>query len=154
MASKINHLLKKIKSKKLKLAFAESMTCGLISYKLNTLKNTNDFFSGSVICYDKNVKMKLLRVPPLLIYKYSDVSKQVTEVLARNLSGLIRADLYGAVTGLATSDQTSNHKKGTVFLSVYNGTKVKTVKHQFRGTPLQIKKKATYAMLKLMGSVV
>lgn len=154
MGFKMNPFLKKVRSRQLKLAFAESMTCGLVSHKLNTIRGTADIFSGSIICYDKNVKISLLKVSPLLIIKHSPVSKQVTEVLARNLSHLIKANIFGAITGLATSDAEARHPKGTAFLSVYNGTKVKTIKKVFRGTPLQIKKKAVTEMFQLIDSVI
>ena len=152
MQFKISQLLKKIREKRVKLAFAESVTCGLIAHKLSTIKGTSGFFTGSVVCYDSTVKSGLLKVSPALIKKYSAESKQVTEALAKNLSKIMEADLYGAVTGLSTPDPDAKHPAGTIFLSVYDGQKIITKKILFRGSPLMIRKKAVNAMLELVDS--
>jgi len=152
MQFKISQLLKKIRNSNIKLAFAESVTCGLIAHKLSTIKGTSDFFTGSVVCYDPAVKTGLLNVSPALIKKYSAESKQVTEALARNLSKLMQADLYGAITGLSTPDPHSKLPVGTVFLSVYDGQRILTKRFLFRGSPLVIRKKAVYAMLELINT--
>lgn len=154
MALTINRVIKNVKAKKLRMAFAESVTCGMIASKLNTIKGTGDFFAGSIVCYDTDVKIGLLKVSHVLILKYSPVSKQVTEVLCRNLSRIIKADIYGAVTGLSTPDKTIKHPTGTIFLSVYIGNKIISQRKRFNGTPLQIRKKAVKAMLLLIESAI
>jgi len=150
MQFKISQLLKKIRAKGVKVAFAESVTCGLIAHKLSTIKGTSDFFTGSIVCYDTTVKTGLLNVSPALIKKYSAESKQVTEVLVKNLSKIMKADMYGAVTGLSTPDPNALHPTGTIFLCVYDGYKIFTKRKLFRGTPLVIRKKAVVAMLELI----
>ncbi len=150
MDKRLTRILNKIKEQNIKIAFAESVTCGLIAHKLNTFTGTSEFLMGSIVCYNPEVKKDLFSVPEKLIQKFTTESSQVTEVLARNLSKLITADLYGAVTGLATALPGSPHQKGTIFLCLYNGKKLVSEKKLFRGTPKTIRKKAFGAMMELI----
>jgi PncC family amidohydrolase len=150
MDADINRFVKLLQKKKISVAFAESVTCGMIASKLCTVKGTSDIFMGSIVCYHPKVKKELLSVSKKLIKKYTAESKQVTEALVKNLPELIKADYYGAVTGLATDDPEAAHPAGTIFLSVYDGKKIVNEKKLFRGSPLTIRKKACLAMFELI----
>jgi PncC family amidohydrolase len=69
MKSIVNQLVKLLIERKLTIALAESVTCGLASHQLNIVKGTSDAFMGSVICYNEKVKTDLLKVKPSLIKK-------------------------------------------------------------------------------------
>jgi len=71
MKSITNKLVKLLLEKKLTIAFAESMTCGLITHQLNTVKGTSQVLKGSVICYSEEVKKNLLSVSSKLIEKHT-----------------------------------------------------------------------------------
>lgn len=150
MNAELNRFVKLLLRKKIKLAFAESVTCGMIAHQLCTIKGTSEIFMGSIVCYHPKVKTDLLSVPKKLIKKYSAESAQVTKELARNLSDLIKADYYGAVTGLAVHDPRAKHPTGTIFLSLYDGKNYFHEKKLFRGPPLTIRKKACFAMFELI----
>src|SRR6185436_17785343 len=92
-----------LKEKKLTIAFAESMTCGLAAHKLGTIRDTSDVFVGSVICYNENVKTNILKVSKKLIRKHTAESQKVTDALALNLCKIIKADIHAAITGLAAA---------------------------------------------------
>jgi PncC family amidohydrolase len=150
MDGKVHRIIRLLQKKKIRIALAESVTCGLIASKLCTGKGTSDVLAGSIVCYAPAVKKKLLDVPGKMIRKYSAESMQVTRKLAKNLSKLIDADLYAAVTGLATDDPEALHPAGTIFLCVYDGKKQHCEKKHFRGSPLVIRKKACHAMFELI----
>jgi nicotinamide-nucleotide amidase len=150
MDAKLFRFVKLVLKKKIKLAFAESVTCGMIADKLCTIKGTSEFFMGSVVCYHPDVKTGLLAVPAKLIKKHSPESAEVTKALAGNLRKLIKADMYGAITGVAVGNQETKHSTGTIFLCVYDGKKFYQEKKVFRGSPLTIRKKACFAMFDLM----
>jgi nicotinamide-nucleotide amidase len=126
------------------IAFAESMTCGLASHGLGTVSGTSDFFLGSIVCYEEEVKTGLLNVKPSLLRKYTAESQQVTDALAKNLKSLMHADVCAAITGLAAPGASEKESKpvGTVFCSMWFRGKFYRVKKQFRGSPLIIKSKA------------
>lgn len=152
MKSIVHQLNSLFIEKKLTLALAESVTCGLASHQLNIVKGTSDVFMGSIICYNEKVKIDLLKVKPSLIKKYTAESQQVTDALARNLSRLIKADVYGAITGLNTDggSETKSKPVGTVFLSILYKGKITKARMLFRGSPLEIKKKACEALYSLI----
>lgn len=144
MKSTTNKLVKLLLEKELTIAFAESMTCGLITHQLNTVKGTSQVLKGSVICYSEEVKKNLLNVPSKLIEKHTAESIEVTNALAKNLKKLISADICAAITGLASSGGSERKSKpvGTVFYSMLYKNKIYKQKKSFRGTPLEIKKRA------------
>ncbi len=150
MDVRVNRVIKKIKGQQLRLALAESVTCGLIASRLGCIKDVSRFFMGSVICYHSDVKRNLLSVPSVMLKKYSAESMQVTSTLAKNLYQVIEADIYGAVTGVAAADPTTRHPAGTIFLCVLREKKMlKLVKH-FRGNPFAIRRKAFLEMMMLV----
>jgi nicotinamide-nucleotide amidase len=154
--SKVNDLVKDLQGKKLKLALAESMTCGLAAHKLSTAKGVSEVLAGSIVCYSPEVKCTLLHVKKSLVDKYTAESMQVTEALARNLSTMIDADIHAAVTGLASKGGTETKEKpvGTVFICIYFKRKMHKVRKVFRGSPSEIKIKACEEIYTTILSIV
>jgi len=148
----INSLVKLMQEKELTLALAESITCGMAAEKLATAFGTSDVFQGSIVCYTPEVKNKLMRIPQTVIDKYTTESMKVTELLARHLNRLIKADVYAAVTGLASpgGSETKSKPVGTVFICIVHGSKIYKKRYLFRGTPLEIRKKTCLALYELI----
>lgn len=152
MKTLVNDLVKTLIQKNMTIALAESMTCGLATHQLNIVKGTSEILMGSVICYNENVKTNLLNVPKTLIEKYTAESREVTDQLALNLGKLIKADLYAAITGLATADGSETKEKpvGTVFFTLKKGNKLSRLQKRFYGSPMEIKKKACETLYKMI----
>lgn len=148
MMRPVNKFITYLQEKGLKVAFAESMTCGMASEKLARYKGTADVFAGSVVCYTPEVKSKVLKVPQSVIDKYTCESQQVTEVLARNLSKVINADVHAAITGLASDagSETKSKPVGTVFFSIYYKGRVYNKRLRFYGTGTMVREKACLAL--------
>lgn len=68
----------------------------------------------------------------------------VTELLALNLSCIIKADICAAITGLASpgGSETKFKPVVSVFFAVYYKNKMHHLKKVFKGTPLQVREKA------------
>lgn len=141
-------VIKTMKSKGLTLALAESMTCGMAANKLSFVPGTSEVLMGSIVCYRPEVKMSVLKVPKEQIKKYSCESKEVTQTLVKHLAKVIKADIYAAITGLASEGGSETKEKpvGTVFISIKIGTKIYDQRQRFYGTPLSIHKKACIAL--------
>jgi nicotinamide-nucleotide amidase len=141
-----------LKEKGLSIAFAESMSCGMIAHSLGTVSRTCDFFVGSIVCYAESVKTGLLKVAPSLIKKYSAESQEVTDELAKKLKKLIKADIYASLTGLAAEggSETPDKPVGTVFFSILIEEQIKRMRLRFRGSPLEIRKKSSEAFFKFI----
>src|SRR5690606_20452939 len=130
----------------------ESVTCGLAAHLLATCKGTSEVLRGSIVCYDASVKTTLLKVPPSLIEKHTAESRQVTERLAKELKKLIHADLYAAITGLASAggSESRNKPAGTIFFTVIYKRKVFSSRKHFSGAPLVVREKACMHLYKLI----
>ncbi len=143
----VNILMNLLREKHLTLALAESMTCGLMAHRLSNVPGTMDVLKGGIVCYDPAVKTSLCHVPAKMIEKYTPESQEVTDELAKNLSRLFDADIYVAITGLAApgGSECPGKPVGSVFFSVYYKGKIYPLNKVFKGTPLEIKKKACKA---------
>lgn len=133
-----------LKEKKLTIAFAESITCGLATHKIGNTSNTSDVLMGSIICYHEKTKTEVLGISKKILKKYTAESQQITDALATQLYKIIKADICAAITGLASPGGTESKSKpvGTVFYAVRIKGKLYRNKKLFKGSPLKIKKKA------------
>ena len=156
MKRKVNALIKTLQEHQLTIAFAESMTCGLATHQLTTLKGTSEVLIGGVICYHEKSKTQLLNVSESLIKKYTAESQQVTDSLAKNFSRIVNADLIAAVTGLSSPGGSESKKKpvGTVFFSVIFKRRVYRERKCFKGTPLEIRRKTCEALYEFVTGIV
>jgi nicotinamide-nucleotide amidase len=141
-----------LKEKKLTIAFAESMTCGLLAHKMGGIAGTSDVLMGSIVCYCEDVKYGILKVQKQLIKKHTAESQIVTDALAKNLKKLIKADIHAAITGLAAEggSETKTKPVGTVFYSFIFKNKSYKLRKRFRGSPLEIKEKACAEFFKFI----
>jgi nicotinamide-nucleotide amidase len=144
MSSTVKNLIKVLIEKKLTVAFAESVTCGLACNGLNTTPGTSEVLMGGIVCYNAKVKTDLLKVKPSLIKKFTAESQEVTDALAKNLPQLIDANIYVGITGLDADGGSENPEKpvGTVFISMFYNKKLYRRRKVFKGSPLDIKKSA------------
>lgn len=125
-----------LKSKKLKLATAESCTGGLISKRITDVSGSSEVFEGGVVCYSNRFKENVLGVSPETLKKYGAVSRETAREMVKGVLSLTKADIAVAVTGIAgpSSDDT-NKPVGLVYIAVSDGksTIVKKLLHNFTG---------------------
>ncbi len=125
-----------LKSKKLKLATAESCTGGLISKRITDVSGSSEVFDGGVVCYSNRFKENVLGVSPETLKKYGAVSRETAREMVKGVLSLTKADIAVAVTGIAgpSSDDT-NKPVGLVYIAVSDGksTIVKKLLNNFTG---------------------
>lgn len=125
-----------LKSKKLKLATAESCTGGLISKRITDVAGSSEVFEGGVVCYSNRFKENVLGVSPETLKKYGAVSRETAREMVKGVLSLTKADIAVAVTGIAgpSSDDT-NKPVGLVYIAVSDGksTVVKKLLNNFTG---------------------
>lgn len=125
-----------LKSKKLKLATAESCTGGLISKRITDISGSSEVFEGGVVCYSNRFKENVLGVSPETLKKYGAVSRETAREMVKGVLSLTKADIAVAVTGIAgpSSDDT-NKPVGLVYIAVSDGksTIVKKLLNSFTG---------------------
>lgn len=125
-----------LKSKKLKLATAESCTGGLISKRITDVSGSSEVFEGGVVCYSNRFKENVLGVSPETLKKYGAVSRETVREMVKGVLSLTKADIAVAVTGIAgpSSDDT-NKPVGLVYIAVSDGksTIVRKLLNNFTG---------------------
>ena len=125
-----------LKSKKLKLATAESCTGGLISKRITDVSGSSEVFEGGVVCYSNRFKENVLGVSPETLKKYGAERRETAREKEKGVLSLTKADIAVAVTGIAgpSSDDT-NKPVGLVYIAVSDGksTIVKKLLNNFTG---------------------
>ncbi|MCB0382259.1 MAG: CinA family nicotinamide mononucleotide deamidase-related protein, partial [Psychroserpens sp.] len=109
---------------------AESCTGGLIAERFTANAGASKYFKGSIVSYTKEIKVNILKVSEDLIDKYSVVSAEVAEAMAKNVLQLMQTDYAIATTGNAgpTKDDTQEGL-GVVFIAI--ATKDRVYSEQF-----------------------
>lgn len=116
----LESFLYKLKSEGLTLAFAESMTAGMLVNEFSKVNGASQILKGGLVTYHPDLKIQLLDVDPVYIDKYTPESQEVTTEMVKGLIKVIPADIAVAVTGLASEGGSASPQKpvGTVFISI------------------------------------
>lgn len=114
----LDALIQKFLQHKLRLALAESCTCGLVAAQLAPATGVSEVLLGSVVTYHVEAKQKLLGVKKATLATYTAESQQTTNEMAQGLQRLLPlADVCVAVTGPGASEG-PDKPVGTIFVTV------------------------------------
>ncbi len=95
-----------LRSPRLTLAVAESLTCGRLQARIGAFSGASEFFLGGVTAYSLDVKVRQLGIDRAEAAAVNGVSGRIAERMARGACVLFGADLGVATTGYAEpSDQ-------------------------------------------------
>jgi nicotinamide-nucleotide amidase len=86
---------------RLRLALAESLTCGRLQARVGAIPGASDFFLGGITAYTIEQKARHLGVDPGEARSCNAVSAAVAEQMARGACLLFGADVGAATTGYA-----------------------------------------------------
>jgi PncC family amidohydrolase len=131
----------------LTISVAESMTGGLLSEKLTSISGSSGYFMGSVVVYSYYAKERLLSIPRNIIEKYGVISKEIVELLARNVSDLFRTDIGLSISGNAGPISQENKPIGVVYSGIYFKGDSKVFEEHFSGSREQIREQASDKIL-------
>tara|TARA_R110002050_G_scaffold74772_4_gene160123 strand:+ start:24291 stop:25541 length:1251 start_codon:yes stop_codon:yes gene_type:complete len=107
------------------VATAESCTGGKIAERFTTNSGASAYFKGSVVSYATDSKVDVLGVSKDAINKYSVVSREVAESMAKHVLQLFKTDYAIATTGNAGPTKgESDEEVGTVFIAIATKTGV------------------------------
>ncbi|HEX3728403.1 MAG TPA: CinA family protein [Opitutaceae bacterium] len=90
-----------LRQPRLRLAVAESLTCGRLQAAIGRTSGASEFFRGGVTAYDLDGKVRLLGVSRAAAARVNCVSAEVAAEMARGACRLFGADLGVATTGYA-----------------------------------------------------
>jgi len=114
---------------------AESCTGGNIAHRFTSHSGSSDYFKGSVVAYDNEVKINLLGVSTDDLEKFGAVSQPVVEQMAAGVRRLLNADIAVATSGIAGPTGGSPEKPvGTVWIAACSEEKLVSKLFHFSNT--------------------
>lgn len=144
-----------LKAKGLTVATAESCTGGNIAHLLTSVPGSSEYFSGSVIAYQNEVKISTLKVDEGVINMHGSVSKEVVEQMVQGVMKALKSDTAIATSGVAgPGGGTGDKPVGTTWISVAYRDKVFSEKYQFGGTRERIIDQASFTAMQLLRRLV
>ena len=124
-------IAKILTDKKLKIAFAESCTGGLLSSRMTDLSGSSSYIMQNFITYANRAKVSLLDVNNETIKQHGVVSEQVAIEMAKGLSEKYECDIAVSITGIAGPTGGSKEKPvGLAYACIADKNNYKTFKIQ------------------------
>ena len=129
----MKNLVKILTKKRLKIAFAESCTGGMLASEITSVSGASKVFGLGLVTYSNQAKITFLKVNKSIIQKYGAVSPQCCEAMVKNLSKISKAQINVSITGIAGPNG-GNKKKpvGLVYIAVKKNNKIFITKNLFK----------------------
>ena len=126
-------LVKILIKKKLKIAFAESCTGGLLASSITSISGASKIFNLGLITYSNQAKIKFLKVNKNIIKKYGAVSHECCLAMVSNLSKISKANINVSITGIAGPKGGTKQKPvGLVYIGIKKANKTQINKCFFK----------------------
>ena len=150
MKNLANKVVKKLIQKKLKIAFAESCTGGMLSSTITSISGSSKVFNLGLITYSNKAKINILKVSKKIIIKYGAVSNECCLSMVKNLSKISKANISISITGVAGPNGGTKLKPiGLVYIGIQKGNKIIVQKNLFKNkNRISIQKATTIKVLK------
>ena len=129
----MKNLVKILTKKRLKIAFAESCTGGMLASEITSISGASKVFGLGLVTYSNQAKINVLKVNKSIIQKYGAVSPQCCEAMVKNLAKISKAQINVSVTGIAgPNGGTKTKPVGLVYIGVKNKNKILITKNIFK----------------------
>ena len=129
----MKNLVKILTKKRLKIAFAESCTGGMLASEITSVSGASKVFGIGLVTYSNQAKITVLKVNKSIIQKYGAVSPQCCEAMVKNLSKISKAQINVSITGIAgPSGGTKKKPVGLVYIGVKKNNKIFITKNLFK----------------------
>ena len=115
-AEPVVHLLR---TKKFKIALAESCTGGLLAKQITDVEHASEVFECGFVTYSDRIKRDVLGVDTKIIDRYTVYSSQVAAAMAQKCAQISGADIGIGVTGVAGPGDEGQIKAGSVWYGLY-----------------------------------
>ena len=129
----MKNLVKILTKKKLKIAFAESCTGGMLASEITSISGASKVFGVGLVTYSNQAKITVLKINKSIIQKYGAVSPQCCESMVKNLSKISKAQINVSITGIAGPNGGTKKKPvGLVYIGVKKNNKIFITKNIFK----------------------
>jgi len=141
----------KLLSRQQTVAVAESCTGGKLGAALTAVSGASDFFSGGVLTYSNEMKVRLLGVDRKLIGRVGAVSEEVALAMACNVRRTACSDYGIGITGIAgPTGGTSEKPVGLVYIGISDHGGEAVYKHCFSGDREHVRDRAVIVALDML----
>ena len=129
----MKNLVKILTKKRLKIAFAESCTGGMLASEITSVSGASKVFGIGLVTYSNQAKITVLKVNKSIIQKFGAVSPQCCEAMVKNLSKISKAQINVSITGIAgPNGGTMKKPVGLVYIGVKKNDKIFITKNLFK----------------------
>ena len=129
----MKNLVKILTKKKLKIAFAESCTGGMLASEITSVSGASKVFGIGLVTYSNQAKITVLKVNKIIIQKYGAVSPQCCKAMVKNLSKISKAQINVSITGVAGPNGGTKKKPvGLVYIGIKKNNKIFITKNVFK----------------------
>ena len=129
----MKNLVKILTKKKLKIAFAESCTGGMLASEITSISGASKVFGIGLVTYSNQAKITVLKINKSIIQKYGAVSPQCCEAMVKNLSKISKAQINVSITGIAGPNGGTKKKPvGLVYIGIKKNNKIFITKNVFK----------------------
>lgn len=140
-----------LKERGLTLAIAESSTGGLISHLITNVPGSSDYYKGTVVAYDNEVKVKILGVKRETLEEHKSVSYETAEEMAQGVRKALDTDIGLSDTGIAgPTGGTPERPVGLFYIGISSRQGNQVREHVFSGDRLENKRSAAEAALAML----
>lgn len=134
--------------RKLTVAFAESLTAGLVCSRLGNVPGISAALNEAFVTYSNDSKSELLGVPGEMLREHGAVSEPVARAMAEGLLARGHCDIAVSLTGIAGPDGGSEAKPvGLCYIGIASKQGTAAKEYRFSGSRGQIRHyAANYAL--------
>ena len=140
-----------LRSRALRVAFAESCTGGLAAKLMTDAAGASDYVQGGVVAYANEVKSSVLGVPEETLRAHGAVSEETVRAMASGVRRVCHAECGIAITGVAGPGGGSEERPvGTVWIAAETPDASHARRLRLLGYREEIRERSAYAALDLL----
>jgi nicotinamide-nucleotide amidase len=144
-------VLRLLGERRLTIVTAESLTAGLVAYKLGRVPGASAQFRGGIIAYDNEVKRDVLGVPEEMLKEHGAVSAPVVEAMAVGARKALGSDLAISTSGIAgPTGATATKPVGLVWFGLAWDGGVKSMQVNWFGSREEIQSRSAKTALNML----
>jgi nicotinamide-nucleotide amidase len=150
MTEKTERLAETAQENDVRIAVAESLTCGTLASTIGAGSDAENWFAGGVVAYQMQVKEEVLGVESGI----DPCSAACAEQLALGVKRLLGVDVAVSTTGVGGPDPQDGHPPGTVFLGWATASGVGHRRLALSGSPEEVLSQTVDAAVSMLEELV
>ena len=135
----LQELGKSLIENSLSISSAESLTGGLFGAKLCEVSGISSVYKGSLVTYQDQAKIDVLRVSESTIQNFGALSLECAYEMVKNVQKMFNADIAVSFTGNAGPTGSEGKPVGLVYIGVYFLGEVEIIELNLKGTREEIR---------------